>query len=151
MNWLSRRDYDKNNDLFSSFRKRVNSLFDDFLSDSPVSMKNFDFEPTVDIDEDEKNIYVKADLPGMNEKDIDISINNNVLTIKGERSEEDEDKDKNKHRIERRYGYFERSFSLPEHVVTDKAKAKYKNGVLKLEIPKDEKKAKSKKISIEAK
>ena len=90
----------------------------------------------MDVSETGKEIVVHAEIPGMDSKDIDISLNGRVLTIKGERKQEHEDKEKSYHRIERSYGSFSRSFELPADVDADKVKASYKDGVLVLNIPK---------------
>jgi len=122
-----------------TFHKKFESLFDQFFSDTSMSLVNLDFAPKVDITEDEKAIIVKAELPGMTEKDIDVSIKNNVFTISGEKKDEKETKNEKEHRIERSFGSFSRSFTLPDYIEADKIKAVYKNGVLNVEIPKSEK------------
>jgi HSP20 family protein len=92
--------------------------------------------PSVDISEDEKKISVKADLPGVEEKDMSVKVEDNVLTLSGERKFEKKTDEENFHRVERVYGSFTRSFTLPETAQTDKVAAKYDKGVLKIEIPK---------------
>ncbi len=94
--------------------------------------------PAVDVSENENEILVKADLPGLRKEDITVSLNDGVLTIKGERKYEDEKKEKNYHRIERAYGVFERSFNVGNSVDAAKIKANYKDGVLDLVLPKTE-------------
>lgn len=94
--------------------------------------------PAVDIYEDEKAITLKAELPDMEEKDLDVSVEDGHLTIKGERKFENEEKKENFHRIERRYGSFERTFALPDTVDADNVTAKYDKGVLKVVAPKVE-------------
>ena len=103
--------------------------------------------PAFDISETEEHILVKADLPGMDAKDLDISITENVLTVKGEKKEEHEEKKEHYHRMERRVGSFCRSFMLPGEVESDGVEAEYKDGVLHLTIPKSEA-AKPKKIEV---
>ena len=103
--------------------------------------------PDIDLYDDEEDLVVKAEIPGANEKDIDISLEDGILSIKGERKLENEDKKDNYYRIERSYGSFSRSFRLPVEVKTNDAKASYKDGVLEIRIPKEEK-AKPKKIRI---
>lgn len=103
--------------------------------------------PAFDVSETDEHIIVKADLPGVDVKDIDISIVGNVLTVKGEKKQEKEEKGESYHRIERSYGSFSRSISLPAEVNPDAVEAVYKDGVLKLTIPKAEK-SKPKKIEI---
>jgi HSP20 family protein len=111
------------------------------------SLREFDF-PAVNLSEDEKEIKVKAELPGMEAKDIEISVNNNSLVLQGEKKFEDEEKRDNYHRIERSYGTFYRAVSLPSEVDEDKITAKYKHGILEVKLPKSEK-SKGKKIEIE--
>ena len=90
----------------------------------------------MDIYETENELVIKADLPDINEKDLDIRVENNMLTIRGERKFEEKVKEDNYLRIERTYGSFSRSFSLPNTVNTEAIKAEYKNGVLTVEMPK---------------
>jgi HSP20 family protein len=106
--------------------------------------------PTIDVDTDENNVYVKADLPGLRKEDIAVSIDDNVLSIKGERKFEKTDKNKQYHVVERSYGAFERSITLGTNVDATNIKANYKDGVLEITIPKSEK-AKAKQILIEDK
>jgi len=119
----------------AALQNRVNSLFRDF-NEGESSMTTTNFIPAVDIYEDEKKIVLKVDVPGMQEKDIDVSVENNTLTVKGERKLEKEEKEENFHRIERRYGSFFRAFTLPTTVEAESIDAKYENGVLKLEVKK---------------
>ena len=92
--------------------------------------------PAVDIFEDEKTIVVSADLPDMKEEDIDVHVKDGHLFVKGERRFENEEKKDNYHRVERRYGSFQRTFALPETVDSDNIGAKYERGVLKVTLPK---------------
>lgn len=105
------------------------------------------FIPAVDVFEDEHNIVVTAELPGIEEKDLTISVENNVLTFSGERKMEKEEKKENFQRIERRYGRFTRAFTLPPTVDPENVTAEFTNGVLKLTLPKLEE-AKPKQIRI---
>ncbi|MDY6954253.1 MAG: Hsp20/alpha crystallin family protein [Thermodesulfobacteriota bacterium] len=105
------------------------------------------FTPAFDISETENELIVRAEIPGMDKEDIDIHLSEGVLTIKGEKRHEKEDKKEDYHRIERSYGSFSRSIGLPFDVETDKADATYKEGVLKLTLPKSER-AKLKKIEV---
>ncbi len=105
--------------------------------------------PSVDIKETEKEIIVKADLPGMKKEDIEVSLDNNMLTIKGERKFEKEEKEKDYVRVERSYGSFYRSFNLGVPVKEDEIKASYKDGVLEIIVPKAEVKE-AKKVEIKA-
>jgi HSP20 family protein len=105
--------------------------------------------PSVDIYETENELVLKADLPDLNEKDLDVQVENNMLTIRGERRFEQKVKEENYLRIERTYGSFSRSFSLPNTISSENIKAEYKNGVLTIEMPKRaESKPKQVKISV---
>lgn len=106
--------------------------------------------PAVDISEDKENILIKADLPGLDKENVTLNIDEDVLTIRGERKSETESKEKNYHRIERSYGTFERSFKLGAKIDETKIKAVYKDGVLDITLPKSEKSA-AKQITIEGK
>ena len=118
-----------------ALQNRMNSLFREIgESDSPVTTASF--VPAVDIYEDNKKVVLKLEVPGIEEKDLDIRVENNVLTVKGERKMEKEEKEENFHRIERRYGSFFRSFTLPSTVDVEHIGANYNNGVLKLELNK---------------
>ena len=103
--------------------------------------------PSVDIYDEENDIVVKAEVPGISKDALDISINKNQLTISGEKKQESKVKEKDYHRIERRYGSFSRSFRLPDGVNVDKAKAEFNDGVLEIRIPRSNK-TKAKKIDI---
>jgi HSP20 family protein len=109
----------------------------------PVRRELRAWSPAVDVYEDEKQIVVKADLPDMDEKDIDIHVEDGYLTLKGERKYEKETKEENYHRMERSFGSFTRSFALPENVDQDKINASYKKGVLEVTLPKVEAKPKN--------
>ena len=99
--------------------------------------------------ENDNAYIVTAELPGIDPKDIDISLEGNVLTLRGEKKEESEKKDKNYHRVERRYGSFVRSLTLPAEVNADKIEADYRNGLLEVTLPKSET-VKPKKITVKA-
>lgn len=98
--------------------------------------KKLEWRPSVDISETDKHYLIKAELPEVNKDDVDVSVENGVLTISGERHYEKEEESETKHRIETRYGRFSRSFTLPSDVDEAKISAKSKNGVLKVRIPK---------------
>ena len=116
-------------------QNRMNHLFRDMSEgDSPLTTASF--VPAVDIYEDPKKVVLKLEVPGIDEKDLDVRVENNTLTVKGERKFEAEEKEQNFHRIERRYGSFFRAFTLPSTVDTDNVQANYTNGVLKLELSK---------------
>jgi HSP20 family protein len=105
--------------------------------------------PSLDISETDKAVEVKLDLPGVTAKEIDIQLNGNLLTVRGERKEEQEKKGKSYHRIERRYGSFSRSVTLPCPVQEDEVAAEYRDGVLTITLPKTEE-AKTRKISVKS-
>jgi HSP20 family protein len=114
-----------------------------------TAMSTTSWNPSVDIFENENEVVVKAELPGMDPKSIDVRLENNVLTLKGERHFEKEAKEENYHRVEREYGSFSRAFSLPMAVREDRITAEYKDGVLKILLPKKEE-MKPKTIKVEA-
>ena len=122
-------------DLFN-LQGQVNRLFQDFGRGSDELMTTGTFVPPVDIYEDEHSINLRLEVPGVQEKDIDIRLENNTLTVRGERNFEKEEKEENFHRIERRYGAFTRSFTLPNTVDSEKVEANYENGVLKITLAK---------------
>ena len=106
-----------------------------------------EWSPLVDITEDEKEYLIKAELPEMKKDDVKLTVENNVLCISGERKYEKEEKDKKYHRVERAYGSFMRSFTLPDDADGTKVAAEYKDGILKVHLPKSEK-AKPKSIEV---
>ena len=114
-----------------------------------TAMSTTSWNPSVDIFETDNDVVVKAELPGMDPKSIDVRLENNVLLLKGERHFEKETKEENYHRIEREYGSFSRAFSLPMAVKEDKITAEYKDGILRVVLPKKEE-VKPKTIKIEA-
>lgn len=120
----------------SSLQEQVNRLFEDTFSSQRDNSALTSWAPAVDIYETEDHLVVKADLPDLNEKDIDVRVENNMLTIRGERKFEQKVKEENYLRIERTYGSFSRSFGLPNTVTTENIKAEYKNGVLTVEMAK---------------
>jgi HSP20 family protein len=117
------------------------------LGQSPTSTSAW--APNVDIFESDDALVVKAELPGIDPKDVELNVENNVLTISGERKLEFEDKKENYHRVERAYGSFSRSFSLPRLIDETQIAADYKDGVLTVRVPKHEK-AKPRQIKISA-
>jgi len=151
---------------FESLRQEVNRLFDDFYRGYwrlPFGRALFDAEPlwrgemafgavpAVDVVETGDAYKVKAELPGLSDKDIDVRFADGVLTIKGEKQEEKEDKSEDYYVSERRYGSFRRSFRVPDGVAADKIEASFKNGVLTVQLPKAaEARKNEKKIEIKA-
>jgi HSP20 family protein len=127
---------------FQELQKQMNDLFGTFFDDSPSLLAARDkygaFTPKFDISESDKAIDLSAELPGIEEKDIDISVEKNILSIAGEKRFEEEKKEKNYHLTERSYGSFRRSFSLPDGIAVDKIEAKFNNGVLTMHLPKTE-------------
>ena len=116
--------------------KMFEDVFNDKLSPFFSSMVTPSFK--VDISEDDSNIFIEADMPGVNKEDIKVSMDNDLLSITAERTQSDEEKKKGFHRVERSWGCLSRSFTLGENVNTEKIEAKYDNGVLKIVIPKVE-------------
>ncbi|HEY1900972.1 MAG TPA: Hsp20/alpha crystallin family protein [Terracidiphilus sp.] len=117
-----------------ALQNRVNSLFRELNEEGAGATTRF--TPAVDIYEGEQKVVLKLEVPGVEEKDLDIRVENHTLTVKGERKFEAEEKEQNFHRIERRYGSFFRAFTLPTSVDTDNVQASYTAGVLKLELAK---------------
>ena len=121
----------------TSLQDRMNRLFQEqYGGQRDEDLTTSAFAPPVDIYEDEHNLTLKLEVPGIDEKDIDIRVENNVLTVRGERKLEKEEKEENFHRVERRYGSFVRAFTLPNTVDMDSAKANYDKGVLKITLAK---------------
>ena len=142
---------------FNSFRdalalqNRVNSLFQDFCrgQGEADTLTTAAFVPQVDVYEDEHKVVLKLEVPGMKQDDFDIRVENNTLTVRGERKFEKEEKKENFHRIERRYGSFYRAFTVPTTISTENVKASYDAGVLKIELEKRaEAKPKQIKVSV---
>jgi HSP20 family protein len=144
---------------FSSFQREMNRLFDNMFtgfslsSSAPMERGTAQtFSPRVDVSETDKEIKVSAELPGMEEKDIDVSLTRDTLTIKGEKKGETEEKGKDYYRMERSYGSFTRSIPIPVEVDTDKVEATFKKGVLDITLPKTEKAiGQTKKIAVKSK
>ena len=143
----------KHNDVWG-LQSDINRLFDAFMSPfDGAEMKN-SITPKLDIAELKDKFQIKAELPGMDEKDINLSVDDGVLTISGEKKAEaeTEEKDKGYYLKECSYGSFSRSVGLPENIADDKIEAKFKKGVLTIDMPKKEPTvAKSRKIEISAK
>ncbi|MBI4550297.1 MAG: Hsp20/alpha crystallin family protein, partial [Candidatus Omnitrophica bacterium] len=116
----------------------MNKLFDFSLAKSSGKNSTFVWNPAVDVYETKDHVIVKADLPGMEKDEIQVSVQGDTLIIKGEKKQEKEHKEEDYVRTERAYGSFYRALALPESVDSDKVKAAYKNGVLELTLPKKE-------------
>jgi HSP20 family protein len=124
---------------FVSFRREMDRLMDDFFSGfdlRPPSARSDIFVPHVDVVDTDKEIKVSAELPGMDEKDIEVALSADTLTIKGEKKEEKEEKGKDYYRSERSYGSFMRTVPLPLTIETDKVSASFAKGVLTVTLPK---------------
>jgi len=121
----------------NTLQSRLNRLFEEQVAGGrEESLIAGAFVPPVDIYEDEHSIQLKLEVPGIEEKDLDVKVENNVLTVSGERKFEKEEKEENFRRVERRYGSFTRSFTLPNTVNPEDVSADYSNGVLKIKLGK---------------
>ena len=134
-----------------SIRSEMDRLWNKFLGETPF-VRSFteEWSPSVDISQTKDKLVIKAELPGLDAKDVNVSISGDLLTIKGEKKKEEEEKDEHHHYMERYYGSFQRSFQLPVNVKTDKIEATFDKGVLKITLPKTEE-AKKKEIEIKVK
>ena len=135
----------------SSFRGEMDRLWNRFLGGTPFG-RTFTEEwlPSVDVTETKDNLLIKAELPGLEAKDVNVSVSGDILTIKGEKKKEEEEKDEHYYHCERYCGSFQRSFRLPVDVQADKVEATFDKGVLKVTLPKAEE-AKKKKIEVKVK
>ena len=136
-------------DMFG-LRNHTNRVFGDFYfptNREEGDLPMWNWNPVVDVYDNDDNIVLKAEIPGIDKKDIEIDVKGRVLTLKGERSSDNEVKEDNYYRRERCFGKFERAFTLPVDVEPDKIKANYKDGVLEIDIPKPEEK-KPKQITV---
>jgi HSP20 family protein len=139
--WRPLRDLDR-------MRSEMDRLWEAFFQGRPRRRTDEgEWLPSVDVSETKNDLVVKAELPGMDPKDIDISLSDGHLIIRGEKKQEREEKEEDYHFIERSYGSFTRSVQLPKQVNRDKINASYKNGILKVVLPKSEE-AKTKEIKI---
>ncbi|MCX7988727.1 MAG: Hsp20/alpha crystallin family protein [Thermodesulfovibrio sp.] len=134
--------------LFEEAWKRPFSLFSSLMP--RLKSETEVVAPAVDIYEEGDDLVLKAELPGLNKEDIEVKVTDDFITISGEKKKEEKVEEKNYYRYERSYGSFSRTFRLPIDVQTDKAKAKFENGVLEVRIPKtEEAKSKERKLQIE--
>ena len=131
----------------NTLQTEMNRLFNNFFDDEGGNAERRRWAPAVDLLEREDSLVLRADLPGLKEEDVQIEVRDNVLTISGERRAEFEDSEQGYYRIERAYGNFSRSLSLPDGVDADKIEAHFEDGVLEVKIPKPEER-KPKRISI---
>lgn len=133
-------------------KKEMDRIWQEFFGKShfPEKWITFEWSPAVDVSETNEAVIVKVDLPGVNPDDVEISLSENVLTIKGEKKKEEEEKKQNFYRMERYYGSFMRAIQLPCEIEEEKISATYKDGVLKIVLPKKpEEKKKVIKIKVE--
>lgn len=121
-----------------TLREKMNRLFEDMFTgrSEDKDLTASTWAPSVDIYETESELVMTAEIPGIDEKDVEIKIEDNTLTLKGERKFEKETKEENYHRIERSYGSFYRAFTLPNSIDPDKIQAEHENGILKITMPK---------------
>lgn len=141
----------KREDPFYAMQRHMNQMFDNFFGDSSLApFETFGaFQPRIDVSETDTQIIVAAELPGLDEKNVEVTLTPDALTITGEKKEEKEDKDKNYYRVERSYGSFRRMIPLPGQVNADEVEAVFKNGVLTITLPKPaEARSQNKKISV---
>jgi len=151
---MSRKNKREDDHPFYSLQSQINNLFDDFFSGFDVTPRGLTaggaFFPSVDVKESDTDVIIQAELPGVDEKDISVTLSEDAVTIKGEKKEEREEKEKNYYYMERSYGSFHRVIPLAVEAESDKAKASFKNGVLNITIPKSQKaKAKGIKVPIQ--
>jgi HSP20 family protein len=123
---------------FATLQDRINRAFRESYRGAAhdESLTTSTFAPAVDVYEDEHQVTLKIEVPGIDEKDIDVRVENNTLTVHGERKIEKEEKEENYRRVERQYGAFTRTFTLPQTVDTENVAANYDKGVLKISLPK---------------
>jgi HSP20 family protein len=121
---------------FSTLQDRMNRLVRESFGDGQEALATAGFAPAVDVYEDEHGVTLKIEVPGIDEKDIDVRIENNTLTVHGERKYEAQEKEENYRRIERHYGSFTRSFTLPSTIDSNSVSANYDKGVLKIKLAK---------------
>lgn len=123
----------------TSFSTLVDRFFNESVSRAGGAA--YSFVPRVDIFEDEKAFEIHVAVPGLNKEDFKLDLNDNLLSVSGERKHTKERKETNYHSVETQYGTFKRTFSLPENVAAEQISARYNNGILEITLPKDEKKA----------
>ncbi len=121
-----------------SLRDAMNQLFEESFVAPSFTRRGQGFVPALDLSETDDAFLVEATVPGLKPEDLEVTVENNVLTIKGEMRQETEDRKRNYHRVERRYGQFQRTIALPSTVKADQIQASLSNGILRLEIPKAE-------------
>jgi HSP20 family protein len=141
---LDRKNREVIDHPFYSLQKEMNSLFEDFFQGFDVAPRSFysggmkNFTLSLDVKETDKEFVIKAELPGVDEKDVEVTVTDDTVTIKGEKKEEKEDKGKNYYYMERSYGSFNRTIPLATGAEAGKAEASFKNGILNIIVPKSE-------------
>ena len=125
--------WSRENDTFGAFQRQMSRLFEDFV---PSTVAATQWMPSVDVSETENDVIVRAEIPGIPPKEVEVTVVGDTLQLRGEKREEKEQKDKNWHRIERRYGAFTRTIPLPCDVDSEKARAEAKDGVLTISLAK---------------
>jgi len=126
----------KKDDSMHPLQKQMNSMFDSFFKGFDLDISGGGFSPALDVNETPEAVIVKAEIPGIPVKDVDISLTGDVLTISGEKKDEKEEKGENYHRVERSFGSFRRSVSLPSYIDAAKVEASAKDGILTITIGK---------------
>ena len=144
--WQRKKESDVN-----ILQRKIDNIYDQFFGPnflpSTYLFGDRDWDPKLDISEGKKDITIKVEIPGIEAKDLDISIDGRLLTIRGEKKQEQKEKEETYYRVERSYGYFKRTIELPAYVHTDKVDASYKRGVLKMKLRKL-KESKTKRIKV---
>ncbi len=151
--WNPARELERWSPDFLGVQREINRLFDDFFRggmQSDTALGPSYWTPAVDIVEEDDQFVVKMELPGVNKEEVKITLESNILTVQGEKKHEKEEKGKNAYRAERSYGVFQRSFTLPTTVKSDKIDAIYRDGVLSVTLPKAED-ARPKQIEVKVK
>jgi len=134
--------------MMDSLRDEFNQVFERFWTGDMEPLQFGRWAPSIDVSETDDAVLVQAEIPGLDAKEVDISIEGSILTIRGEKKVEREKKGRNYHRVERRYGSFIRTVQLPTEVVAEKAEAVARQGVLEIRLPKSED-AKPKKVKVD--
>jgi HSP20 family protein len=147
---------DNGRDVFSNLHREIDRVFEDFTGGNrwpfpAMTGENGKMTPSINVSETDSEIEITAEMPGVEEKEIDVSLTDDIVTIKAEKKSETEKSEKDYRLMERSYGMYERSLRLPCEVKVDKVQAAFKNGVLKITMPKSsETKAKTQKITVQA-
>ncbi len=135
---------------FNQLWNDMDTFFENFFGEYPSSRQDFSLTPRINLSETDNVLQIEAEMPGMEEKDIELAVDEGHLVMRGEKRRECNENDGGRRRIECSYGRFERTIPLPDYVKAHEAKAKYRNGVLYVEIPKDPKRSEGKRIPVTA-